>query len=166
MFQVQAGPGSLIRSLAITPQGTTLAIGHSTGNLSLLDLRSGGFLLASWKAHEGELLQLSVPDSNLLISSSLDQTVSVWNINDAKFKFHLKGASEPVHCLSCYNHELITGTTANRIGVYSSVEETAAFSSCRLRSETFKGVLTSMAFLPLNKLLLLGSDTGNINLLC
>ncbi|XP_044733359.1 WD repeat-containing protein 81 [Chrysoperla carnea] len=165
-YKVSTGPGSIIRSLAISSNGNTLGIGHSTGNLSLLDLRSGGKLLASWKAHEGELLQLVVPDSQSLISSSLDQTVSVWNINDGKFKFHLKGATEPVHCLCCYNNELISGTTANRIGVYSAIDEKVLFSSNRLRSETFKGVLTSMSILPLNKLLLLGSDGGNICLLC
>lgn len=77
-----------------------------------------------------------------------------------------RGASEPVHCLNLYNKELISGTTANRIGVHTSVDVEASFSSTKLRSDAFKGLLTSMAILPLNRLLLLGADSGNISLLC
>lgn len=77
-----------------------------------------------------------------------------------------RGTMEPVHCLNVYNNELISGTTANRIGVHTSIEMDACFSSTKLRSDAFKGLLTSMAVLPLNRLLLLGADTGNINLLC
>jgi len=80
--------------------------------------------------------------------------------------FVFRGPTEPVHCLSGYDSELISGTTANRIGVHTAVDINASFSSTRLRSDTFKGVLTAMAVLPLNRLLLLGADTGNISLLC
>jgi len=80
--------------------------------------------------------------------------------------FVFRGPTEPVHCLSGYGSELISGTTANRIGVHTAVDINASFSSTRLRSDTFKGVLTAMAVLPLNRLLLLGADTGNISLLC
>lgn len=35
----------------------------------------------------------------------------------------------------------------------------------KLKPDVFKGVLSSMAVLPLNRLLLLGADSGNISLL-
>ena len=105
--------------------------------------------------------------SRNLISSSLDQSVSVWSADDGKLKFNFRGASEPVHCLcTTGGGELVTGTTANRIGVYTSLTNNANFSSSKLRSDTFKGVLTAMAVVPLNRMLLLGSDTGVVNLLC
>lgn len=77
-----------------------------------------------------------------------------------------RGPVEPVHCLAQHEHELISGTTANRIGVHTDISNEASFSSIKLRSDTFKGVLTTLAVLPLNKLLLLGADTGYITLLC
>ena len=71
-----------------------------------------------------------------------------------------------MHCLDVYGSELISGTTANRIGVHTAVDVNSSFSSTRLRSDTFKGVLTALHVLPLNRLLLLGADTGAISLLC
>lgn len=79
---------------------------------------------------------------------------------------YCRGSTEPVHCLNIYNTELISGSTANRIGVHTSIDVDASFSSTKLRSDAFKGLLTSMVLLPLNRLLLLGADTGSISLLC
>ncbi|OWR47062.1 hypothetical protein KGM_200334B, partial [Danaus plexippus plexippus] len=76
------------------------------------------------------------------------------------------GSTEPVHCISVYYNELISGTTNNRIGVHTSLGQDASFSSTKLRSDTFKGIMTCMSVLPLNRLLLLGSDNGTISLLC
>lgn len=78
----------------------------------------------------------------------------------------LRGTTEPVHCLSVYHNELISGTTNNRIGVHTALAADASFSSTRLRSDTLRGVLTCMCVLPLNRLMLLGSDNGTISLLC
>lgn len=68
--------------------------------------------------------------------------------------------------MAVYEQQLISGTTANRIGVHSAVEVSASYSFSKLRHDAFKGVLTAMALLPLNRLLLLGADNGNINLIC
>ncbi|KAJ8926519.1 hypothetical protein NQ314_021121 [Rhamnusium bicolor] len=164
-LKVSVNPSGLIRCLAISPAGLWIAAGQSSGNITVLDTRTG-LVISNWRAHESEVLQVVAYDSSTLVSSSLDQTISVWNIWDGKFKFYMRGATEPVHCLNIYNNELISGTTANRIGVHTSLDLNASFSSTKLRSDAFKGLLTSMALLPLNRLLLLGADTGNINLLC
>ncbi|XP_044253256.1 WD repeat-containing protein 81 isoform X2 [Tribolium madens] len=169
-LKVSLNPTGLIRCLAVSPSGAWVATGQSSGTITVLDTRTG-LIISTWKAHESEVLQLIAADNSTLISSSLDQTIGVWNASDGKFKFHLRssfirGATEPVHCLNVYNNELISGTTANRIGVHTSIDMEASFSSTKLRSDAFKGLLTSMALLPLNRLLLLGADTGTINLLC
>ncbi|XP_012263057.1 WD repeat-containing protein 81 [Athalia rosae] len=164
-MKVSMNPTGLIRCIAVGPSGHWIAMGQASGFLTILDIRTG-LIIASWKGHECEVLQLEALNDTTIISSSLDQSIAVWSAVDGKLKFHLKGTTEPVHCLSIYEQELISATTANRIGVHTSVETTASFSSTKLRSDTFKGVLTAMTLLPLNRLLLLGADNGGISLLC
>lgn len=82
------------------------------------------------------------------------------------FFFFYRGSPEPVHCLGLHGNELISGTTANRIGIHTGFTSEASFSSTKIRTDTFKGVLTTMSVLSHNQLLLLGADSGNITLLC
>lgn len=82
-------PTGLIRCLAIPSSGNWVAAGQSSGNITVLDTRTG-LVLATWRAHESEVLQLVAFDENTLISSSFDQTISVWSINDGKFKHSMK----------------------------------------------------------------------------
>lgn len=55
----------------------------------VLDGRTG-LVISAWKAHDGEILQLASLGEHTLVSSSLDQAVSVWNVNDGKLKFNMK----------------------------------------------------------------------------
>ncbi|XP_026684094.1 WD repeat-containing protein 81-like, partial [Diaphorina citri] len=86
----------LIRCIAVSSSGSWIAIGQASGVLTLLDLRTGTSL-ASWKGHEGEILQLVTADDGTLISSSLDQTISAWHTNDGSLKCNIQGPTEPVH---------------------------------------------------------------------
>lgn len=164
-MKVSMNPTGLIRCIAVAPSGNWVVLGQASGFLTILDIRTG-LIIASWKGHECEILQLEAVNETTIVSSSLDQTIAVWSAVDGKLKFHLKGATEPVHCMAVYEQQLITCTTANRIGVHTAVDSTATFSSSKLRSDAFKGVITAMAVLPLNRLLLLGADNGGISLLC
>ncbi|XP_048259803.1 WD repeat-containing protein 81-like [Haliotis rufescens] len=164
-FKCSVGSTGLIRCLTVSHDGSWVAVGFSTGVISLLDI-SSGILMGSWKAHDGEILQIKAYSKNKLVSSSFDQTMKVWNIEDGRELCALKGPSEPVHCVCFYKNQVLSATTANRIGVHTSVDDSASFTSTKLRSDTFKGVLTSMATLPLNRSLLLGADNGSIRLLC
>ncbi|KAK7504154.1 hypothetical protein BaRGS_00004458, partial [Batillaria attramentaria] len=155
-FRCSTGSTGLLRCVAVSPDGSWVAVGFSTGVVSILEL-SSGVLQASWKAHEGEILQLKAFSKHKLVSSSFDGTLKVWSVDG--------GPSDPVHCFSFYRDQVLSATTANRIGVHSMVGENATFTSVKLRSDTFRGVLTSMAVLPLNRTLLLGSDNGTIQLL-
>lgn len=164
-LRVSIGSAGLIRSLAVGPSGNWLAVGHSSGVMSVLDVRTG-FMLGSWLAHDGEILQTKAFNDTYFISSSLDHSISVWNAAETKLHYHLKGVTEPVTCLGLHNAGVVSGTTANKINVHTTIDEKAVFTSTKLRSETFRGVIASMAVLPLNRLLLLGADNGGISLLC
>ncbi|XP_041978689.1 WD repeat-containing protein 81 [Aricia agestis] len=164
-LKVINGGSAFIRCMCVSPGGGWVCAGLSSGQLVVIDMRTG-LPLTLWRAHDGEVLRLVAVDEHKVLSSGLDQTTALWRIDDGELVAHLKGTTEPVHCLSVYYNELISGTTNNRIGVHTSLDQEASFSSTKLRSDTFKGVLTCMSVLPLNRLLLLGSDNGTISLLC
>ncbi|XP_050670709.1 WD repeat-containing protein 81 [Leptidea sinapis] len=154
-----------IRCMCVSVNGDWVGVGLAGGHVAILEPRTG-LPRAHWKAHDGEVLRLAAVDDHRLLSTGLDQVTALWRADDGELIAHLKGSTEPVHCLSVYNNELISGTTNNRIGVHTSLDQDASFSSTKLRSDTFKGVLTCMSVLPLNRLLLLGSDNGTLSLLC
>ncbi|KAL4709964.1 hypothetical protein ACJJTC_003927 [Scirpophaga incertulas] len=164
-LKLPVSTNTFVRCVCVCSGGGWVACGLASGHVAVLDLRTG-LPLAHWRAHDGEVLRLAVVDEHRLLSSGLDQVTALWRPDDGELIAHLKGSTEPVHCLAVYYKELISGTTNNRIGVHTSLDQEASFSSTKLRSDTFKGVLTTMAVLPLNRLLLLGSDNGTVSLLC
>ncbi|CAL8362473.1 unnamed protein product [Merluccius merluccius] len=154
----------LIRYLAVSPGGRTVAAGFSSGFIVLLDSRTG-LILRGWPAHEGDILQMKAAEGNLVISSSADHSLTVWKDLEQKPLRQYKSPSEPVHAFDLYGSELVTGTVANRIGVYSMADiSLSPVSSTKLSSENFRGTLTSLAVLPTKRLLLLGSENGAIRL--
>ncbi|XP_045497388.1 WD repeat-containing protein 81 [Colias croceus] len=164
-LKLAATATTFIRCMCVGGSGAWVAAGLAGGHVAVLEPRTGR-TRATWRAHDGEVLRLAAVDEHRLLTSGLDQVTALWRIDDGELIAHLKGSTEPVHCLSVYYNELISGTTNNRIGVHTSLDQEASFSSTKLRSDTFKGVLTCMSVLPLNRLLLLGSDNGTISLLC
>ncbi|KAI1893292.1 hypothetical protein AGOR_G00122200 [Albula goreensis] len=158
----------LIRYLAVSPGGRTVAAGFSSGFIVLLDARTG-LVLRGWPAHEGDILQMKAAEGNLVISSSTDHTLTVWKDLEHKENKPLhqyKSPSDPIHAFDLYGSEIVAGTVANKIGVYSMMDISASpTSSTKLSSENFRGTLTSLAVLPTKRLLLLGSDNGAIRLL-
>ncbi|CAG9584549.1 unnamed protein product [Danaus chrysippus] len=164
-LKVLGGGTSFIRCMCVSPDGAWACVGLASGYAAVIDTRTGTHR-ATWRAHDGEVLRLAAVDDHRVLSSGLDQVTALWSADDGELIAHLKGSTEPVHCISVYYNELISGTTNNRIGVHTSLGQDASFSSTKLRSDTFKGIMTCMSVLPLNRLLLLGSDNGTISLLC
>ncbi|XP_078593902.1 WD repeat-containing protein 81-like [Branchiostoma floridae x Branchiostoma japonicum] len=164
-FRVTGGQSmGLIRCLSVSPSGTWVAVGFSSGVVSALDVRTGT-IIKMWRAHEGEILQMKAYDNNSFISSSVDHNIVLWRGFDGKPACLFKGHSEPAHALCLYNNQVISATASNKIGIHSALNSKASFTLTKLRSEAFKGVMTAAAVLPLNRLLLLASDSGSIRLL-
>ena len=73
-LRVSVSVVGLIRSLCSAPDGSQAAVGHSSGYISLVDLRTGR-LRTGIKAHDGEVLTLTSGNS-YYVSTSLDQTAT------------------------------------------------------------------------------------------
>lgn len=155
----------LIRYLAVSPAGRTVAAGFSSGFIVMLDARTG-LVLKGWPAHEGDILQMKAAEGNLIISSSTDYSLTVWKDLENKPLRQYKSQSDHVHAFDIYGSEIVTGTVSNKIGVYSMADiSLSPVSTTKLSSENFRGTLTSLAVLPTKRLLLLGSENGAIRLL-
>ena len=173
-FKVCVGSVGLIKSICALPEGNTVAIGHNTGFISQLDIRTGK-LRQSWKGHEGEIITLSPLNNYEFLSTSLDQAVTVWSNPEGKFRcsFPIAQDTGPVHCTSINGDEIIMGSTTNKIiirkGPWNDQQgdsELVSYNTQKLKSDILKSNLTSMKLLPMNKLLLLGQDNGTIRLVC
>lgn len=57
-------PGT-IHGVAVSPDGRCVGVGFTSGLVSTLDLRTG-LLLASWKAHEADILDVCILDQRCL----------------------------------------------------------------------------------------------------
>ncbi|XP_062126101.1 WD repeat-containing protein 81 [Drosophila sulfurigaster albostrigata] len=159
-------PNATVRCLAVAPSGNWLAAGLSSGAIVQLDTRTG-IVLNSWRPMECDLLQLTAPSDQLLISSALDHSLAVWHGQTGILHYQLKPPAEPAHFLQSVGTSLVYATTGNRVGVYADVGNSHALNTItKLRPETFRGVLTSLAVLPLNRAFLTGNESGNIALLC
>ena len=165
-LKVSYGAAGLIRSLAVGKSGGQLAVGHSSGYISLLDLRTGR-LRNGFKAHDGEVLTLTTISDQHFVSTSLDQTASGWRWDDGRLAANLRAPPEPVHCVVAHrDSEVIMGSTANRLTVQKAVETAAGTSASRLRTDLLRGHLSSLACLSLNQQLLMGTDQGAVHLIC
>ncbi|KAL7752833.1 hypothetical protein RI367_001836 [Sorochytrium milnesiophthora] len=80
LWRPSAVHSSAIRNTAVSPDGSLVATGFSNGLVSVLELRTGS-MQAVWKAHEYEVSQLCFVNSDLLMTSSPNDTgIYLWNI--------------------------------------------------------------------------------------
>lgn len=88
-WKLTTTPSGSVRCLTVAPSGKWVAVGLPAGQITLIDGRTG-MILSSWKASDGELLQMQAPNDNEIIVSSLDNSVSVWNVISGTLLYNLK----------------------------------------------------------------------------
>lgn len=59
IYKVMLFYAGVIRCVTSSPDGSWVAVGFSTGAISLLDLNTG-MLMGSWKGHDSEILQVKL----------------------------------------------------------------------------------------------------------
>ncbi|XP_022138854.1 protein GFS12 isoform X2 [Momordica charantia] len=116
-----------------------IAAGLSSGYCRLFDARSGN-VIATWRAHDGYVTKLAAPEEHLLVSSSLDRTLRIWDLrrlspsNPIIFRGHNDGVSS----FSMWGQDVIS-ISRNKIGLSSlskSADEVSReyFLTCSLQS--------------------------------
>jgi WD40 repeat protein len=75
--------GQQFQSLALSPDGKTLAVGYADGSITLWRAETGQRVGDSLKGHSEEVVDLAFsPDGEMLASASLDNTIGLWDVNE------------------------------------------------------------------------------------
>ncbi|RDX85099.1 Protein GFS12, partial [Mucuna pruriens] len=166
--KMQAGGNSTLSSF--------IAAGLSSGHCKLFDAKSGN-VISSWRAHDGYVTKLAAPEEHLLVSSSLDRTLRVWDLrmNLPLQPIIFRGHSDGISSFSIWGQDVIS-ISRNRIGLLSlskSAHETDMqhyiipqklyVSDNGQRSLS---ALSSISILPFSRLFLIGTEDGYLRICC
>ncbi|XP_017218771.1 protein GFS12 isoform X1 [Daucus carota subsp. sativus] len=152
-----------------------VAAGLSSGKCRLLDVRSG-HIIASWQAHDGYITKLAAPEDHMLVSSSLDRTLRIWDLrrNWTSESTVFKGHSDSVSGFSVWGQDVIS-ISRNKIGLSSlsrpAYEEgqhyvTPQYLYMADRELRNLSAFSSITILPYSRLFLLGTEDGYLKICC
>ncbi|XP_058209044.1 protein GFS12 isoform X1 [Rhododendron vialii] len=152
-----------------------IAAGLSSGMCRLLDVRSGN-VISTWRAHDGYVTKLAAPADHLLVSSSLDRTLRVWDLrrNWPPQPIVFRGHNDSVSGFSVWGQDVIS-IAKNKIGLSSlsrSADEdgqhriTPQYLYLADRGMRNVSVLSSLSILPFSRLFLVGTEDGHLKICC
>ncbi len=100
----QKAHSALVHSVAVSPDGKTLATAGFDNVVKLWDLASDGTLKEkkALAGHTGPVYAVAFhpTDAKLVATASQDKTARIWDITDGKTKFELKGHSDIVDAIA------------------------------------------------------------------
>ncbi|XP_072997201.1 protein GFS12 isoform X1 [Typha latifolia] len=163
---------------AICPCGSSsswIVAGLSSGQCRLLDARSGN-IIAFWRAHDGYITKLASLEDHLLVSSSLDKTLRVWDLrgNLATQSNIFRGHSDGISSFSLWGQDVIS-VSGHKIALTSLSRSTSEGGQQRLfpqklysadRGTRNLSVLSTISVLPFSRLLLVGTEDGYLKICC
>ncbi|GAV71633.1 WD40 domain-containing protein/Beach domain-containing protein [Cephalotus follicularis] len=152
-----------------------IAAALSSGQCRLFDLRSGN-VIASWRAHDGFVTKLAAPEDHLLVSSSLDRTLRIWDLrrNWPSHPICFKGHTDGISSFSVWGQDVIS-ISRNRIGLSSLSKSADDDGQHRIIPQKLYmvdsgarnlSVLSSISILPFSRLFLVGTEDGYLKICC
>lgn len=167
-------------STRIKPDGAAsfpswIATGLSSGYCKLFDLRSGD-IIASWQAHDGYLTKLASPEEHLLLSSSLDKTLRVWDLRRSwtSQSMIFRGHNDGISSFSVWGRDVIS-IAKNKIGLSSLARSADGDGQCVVAPQHLytadrdfrnMSVFSSISILPFSRLFLVGTEDGHLKICC
>src|SRR5262245_18000811 len=100
--------GCSVHSVALSPDGKTLASAHNDSTIQLWDVKTGR-LIRSFTGHTGHVpVIVFSPDGKLLAGGSPDQTVKLWDVSSERFIRAFSGHRDSVDAVSfCQNGTMV-----------------------------------------------------------
>ncbi|KAB8081228.1 hypothetical protein EE612_002250 [Oryza sativa] len=148
-----------------------IAAGLSSGYCRLLDERSGN-IVAVWRAHDGHITKLAAPEDHLIVSSSLDKTLRVWDLrgNLSTQSNIYRSHSDGIINFSAWGQDMVS-VSRNKIALTSLSRPTSEIGHQQLtfqnlyssdRGVKYKNmsVLSTISVLPLSRLFVVGTEDG------
>ncbi|KAL3829307.1 hypothetical protein ACJIZ3_018109 [Penstemon smallii] len=152
-----------------------IAAASSTGFCRLFDMRSGK-IIASWQAHDGYVTKVAAAGDHLLVSSSLDKTLRIWDLRRNWTSEHtvFRGYSDGVSGFSVWGQNVIS-ICKNKIGLsslHSSADEDGQYRATPQQLYMADGesknlsMLSAISILPYSRLFLVGTEDGHLKICC
>ncbi|KAI9478318.1 MAG: WD40-repeat-containing domain protein, partial [Benjaminiella poitrasii] len=152
--------GTMIRVIATNPSETLVAVGFSTGAISLIESRTGT-LVASWKGGDTEISTMKFYMDDILLSCApADHLVCCWNVNRLALVKTIP-ISHDVISLDTFKDEVLTINNTNSVSFIPINDDFQAYSS-KFKPSIIKSQVSSFGIIPTDQLLLFGCVEGEI----
>uniref|UniRef100_A0A914YZH0 BEACH domain-containing protein n=1 Tax=Panagrolaimus superbus TaxID=310955 RepID=A0A914YZH0_9BILA len=150
-----------VRTFSISPNGNLIASALSNGCVSVIDIRIGKFLGFA-AVSDAEITQLEWLTNEMFVITSSDLTSKIFDITP---QMRVIGRLiEPASIIYAPSlREYITVQPSNRFRFYADGEFR---NEIKLHSDFIAGTVTAINYMNLNKMFLIGSNTGMIRLAC
>ncbi|KAI9318152.1 hypothetical protein BX666DRAFT_1935290 [Dichotomocladium elegans] len=149
-----------IRIIAVNHSETLIAIGFSTGAISLLESRTGT-LVASWKGGDTEITMMKFYTDELLVSCApADHLICCWNVTRLALMKTISAVQDVV-ALDLFKDEILTINSSNSVSFIPINDELQSYSS-KFKSSIIKSQVSAFAIVPTEPSLLFGSAEGEI----
>uniref|UniRef100_A0A1J3JH88 Putative inactive serine/threonine-protein kinase lvsG n=1 Tax=Noccaea caerulescens TaxID=107243 RepID=A0A1J3JH88_NOCCA len=156
-----------------------IAAGFGSGQCRLFDMRQSG-IISSWRAHDGYVTKLAAPESHLLVSSSLDKTLRIWDLRKSwtPQPVAVKRHNDGVSGFSRWGKDVIS-ISRNNIGIFSlsksQDEEEQQQQQQRIipqklymadKGGRVRSDLSTICVLPFSRLFIVGAHDGYLRICC
>ena len=148
-----------VRSLAFSPDGTTLASGSADGRVRLWEVETGG-VLSSFSTHDGLVLALAFSvEGKVLASGGSDTLVRLWDLENQHLIATLRAHTDSINALAFSSDgEILASGGRDRYLQLWYVGAKDLMSSFPVQ----EGVIRELTFLPDGEKLMCATQDGSL----